>query len=586
MKNVKKLLALTLATNIFMSGICFSKISAAESKEVNKASVVNPLNLQDSYVDESKQMKLTNESMNLYITGIDENEILSKNDKLKIRIKAEPKTQSNIFNENDADIEVEVSCPERLLEPHKFTGKNEVEIDLPVNDSYYDKMSELTISIDSKMNRPEYQTIRKEFKIYWNRTSQISELTDVPGTMLDYNDNKILYRDRSTCNLVLRDTILGTDKVIFEDNNDDYDKRIQYAHITNSGKIYFNYKYASYIYDNGNLKEMLRDGKVVTDVNQTDVNGDYIAFVGYNFIQVLNTKTDEVVIDIKGQSADELELSDTGEIVYLSNNQIIRCLNNESKVISNDNYRNGLPKISGDQVVYSRNEKDAPMGDKYQELILNENGKDTVITTKLTATAHRMLGDIYAVNNRNIAYVVNKEYKGEFEGTGIEKNQTDYKEDIMIWKNGSENNATINWVKNENNIYINNLTSNGDIIASKHCVGKYNEYLHPGDTGEMEKTLLKTNGEIVEKIYDMDLSLRFYDNYIYALGGNKLYKVYSGKTYEIEDVNRSEEINMVDLASISSKYNKTAKEDNITQYDLIKDGLVDILDVTKVARKI
>ncbi|MGJ7910810.1 Ig-like domain-containing protein [Neobacillus sp. LXY-1] len=282
--------------------------------------------------------------------------------------------------------------------------------------------------------------------LYADPSSYLNKKYQVSGVILDFKDNKILYKTTNN-EIKLKDLQTASETTIFA-----YAGRLK-GYITPQGvllALYSSYYNSLFVYKNSNLiyigRELLNsplkvegnyaiwNGDLKPSSNSEDFSGREIYLLNLETGNAQLVRKDGMVIDVTAN----------GEVIFVSSGAVYRYSDgNMIKLSSSEHVSYTNVFSDGNITVYG----DQPSGSYNSKLILNKDGIEKTIDVDSMPLA---------VNN---GYVV---YSKSINGTS----------QIFLWKNGVSKQLTHFGL----NVSLESLSANGDVI-----VKAYGLYSDPGN---------------------------------------------------------------------------------------------------------
>ncbi|WMX58054.1 Ig-like domain-containing protein [Peribacillus sp. R9-11] len=341
-------------------------------------------------------------------------------------------------------------------------------------------------------------------EIYVDNSPLLSPKDRIDGEILDYKDNKILYRTNN--DIRIKDLHTTNETLVFSHSIN----KVDYGFLTPLGVMLvvqnvdpYYISNSLYEYKNGTLTYLGR----LNSNSSLKVNGHYAIWNGD--LKPLSTPgiASGVELYLKNLESDNITLvsneagnwmnnvTSNGDVIYWSgygwngsgdtifNYNIYKYSNgNTSRLSSDGSYFNVYPVSDGSLTVYERH--------RYNEnthfLILNVDGKDETIATSSNDFSP---GRDYTINNGYVAYT----------------NYINGTKQIFIWKDGISNQIT--YLGSDTSIV--SLNANGDVIA-RFSNGYY---------------FIKNDGSQPIKLYTIGLNNYWVNNELYGVIGGELLRI-------------------------------------------------------------
>ncbi|MDN4634514.1 Ig-like domain-containing protein, partial [Sphingomonas sp. PsM26] len=341
--------------------------------------------------------------------------------------------------------------------------------------------------------------------VYVNTSPFTNKISQVDGDILDYQDNKILYRT-SDSDIKIKDLQNSSEQLIFSNKKN----TIRYGYITPTGAMLVVQNVDPYYicdslfeFKNNTLTYLGR----LNSSSSLKVNGKYaiwngdlkpietsgIATGNELYLKNIESGSTTLVSNIAGNWMNDV--TGNGEVIYWSgadwsgagdtsfNYNIYKYVNgNTSKLSSDGSYFNIYPLSDGKVTVYEKR--------RYSEdihyLILNVDGKEETIATSSNEFSP---GRDYIINNNYVAFT--KYVNGT--------------KQIFLWKDGLTKQLTYLGT----DAYIESLNASGEVIARLND-GYY---------------IIKNDSIQPIKLYTLGLKNYWINNELYGLIGGTILKI-------------------------------------------------------------
>jgi putative cell wall-binding protein len=319
-----------------------------------------------------------------------------------------------------------------------------------------------------------------------DNSSLLNKQVQVDGQILDYKDNKLLYKTNNN-ELKIRDLSTSVDTSIYSDSVNTPDM----GYLTPYGALFLVKRDTNYDtlfeYKNNKLTNL---GKVDNQMKPFKVNGQYAIWNQDSMLYLINLDNDQITLVSNNAALRLNDVAPNGDVFYMANSKIYKYSNGTTSQVSLDNSQfNGYPLSNGKVTLYERY-KPVYYSLPTISLILNVNGQEQVLSTY---NVEFLPGVLYAIAGDYVAYTKTV--------NGIRQ--------IFLWKDGVTKQLTY---LNSDTV-IASLNENGDVVASVSKAPASDNYL------------VKSDGSPPIKLDSASLKYYWTDSGLYGSVGDSFFSI-------------------------------------------------------------